>query len=74
MSGGGGAPACGEGKGRAGELQWRIRKLMVRSVWGGRGRRGELHGDPKLGGANGGDGEVLYAREGSGAPFYRQLR
>jgi hypothetical protein len=64
VSGGGGAPASGEGKSRAGELQWRTRKLMVQSVWGGRGRRGELHGDPKLGGANGGGGKVLCTREG----------
>jgi hypothetical protein len=63
VSGDGGAPACGGGKGRAGDLQWRTRKLVVRSVWGGRGRRGELHGDPKLGGANGGGGKVLCTHE-----------
>jgi hypothetical protein len=63
VCGGGGAPASRGGKGRAGEVRWGMGELMVLLVWEGRGRRGELHGDPKLGGANGGGGEVLYARE-----------
>jgi hypothetical protein len=59
VSGGGGASASGGGKGRAGEVQWGMEKLRLLSVWGGRGRRGELHGDLMFGGANGG-------RQGSG--------
>jgi hypothetical protein len=42
---------------------------MVRSVWGGKGRRGELHSDRAHGGVNGG-GKLLYMRgEGLERPF-----
>jgi hypothetical protein len=36
-----------EEKGRAGEVRWGTEELMVRSVWEGRGRRGEFHSDPR---------------------------
>jgi len=44
MAATGGAQA-GEGeRERAGELQWEAGEVVVRSVWEGGGRRGELHG------------------------------
>jgi hypothetical protein len=72
MTGGGGAPACGERNGRAGELQWKARKLIGRSVWGGRERRGELHEGPKLTAAQWWGGGALARARRPGRPFYRQ--
>jgi hypothetical protein len=70
VSGGGCVPASGGGKGRAGEMQWRMRKLMVLPVWGGRGQRGELHGGPSLAALMEGGGALARASR-SGRPFYR---
>jgi hypothetical protein len=46
MSGGGGAPACGEGKGQAGEVRWGTGELMALLVWEGRARRSESRYGP----------------------------
>jgi hypothetical protein len=62
VSSGSGAPAFGGGRAGLGEMQWRMRQLMVQLVWGGRGRGCELHGEPSLAALMEGGG-VLGARE-----------
>jgi hypothetical protein len=62
VSRGGGAPASGERRGRVGRMRWRPWKVKALSIWGGRGRRGKLHGGPSLAALMVG-GEVLGVRE-----------
>jgi hypothetical protein len=72
VSGGGGAPASGGGKGQAGEMQWEMGELMALRVWGGRRRRGESHYGPSLAALMEEAAAVGRARAGLGS-FYRQL-
>jgi hypothetical protein len=72
--GGGELPAGEGGKGRAGRLQWGTGKPTVRSIWGGKERRDELHGDRSLAALMGRRRGLNARGEGLERPFCRQAR
>jgi hypothetical protein len=51
LSCGGGAPASGGRRDRAGEVRWGPWEVRVLLIWGGRGRRRESRGEEELIGA-----------------------
>jgi hypothetical protein len=72
VSCGGGAPASGERRGRAGEVRWGQWKVRVVPISGGRGLRRQSRGGPKLDGANGGAAAKGRASR-TEAALYRQM-